>query len=149
MELELVSKRVVDGATLGDFYVDGEWVGFTLEDGPEGPEGKIDGKTRIPRGRYPIKFREVLSGKTKQYRNKAKYSSFFTWHLELQDVPNYEYVYIHAGNTPEHTLGCILVGYTQEWDKAFVGRSGDCFSAIYKRVQQALVDGDEVWITVQ
>ncbi|CAL9975597.1 hypothetical protein VPHK469_0006 [Vibrio phage K469] len=150
MEIEVVRKGVAGGtATLGDIYIDGAWMGFTLEDKAEGAEGKIGGVTRIPAGRYPIGFREVLSGKTKQYRAKDKYSSFFTWHIELKDVPNYQYVYIHAGNTPEHTEGCLLVGYTQEWGKPFIGRSGDCFSVIYKRIQTALLSGEEVWINIQ
>ncbi|CAL9955130.1 hypothetical protein VPHD528_0005 [Vibrio phage D528] len=150
MEVEIVRKGVAGGtATLGDIYIDGKWMGFTLEDKPEGDEGKVAGVTRIPAGRYPIGFREVLSGKTKQYRAKAKYADFFTWHLELKDVPNYLYVYIHAGNKPEHTDGCILVGYTQEWGKPFVGRSGDCFTAIYKCIQEALLRGEEVWINIQ
>ncbi|QZI90465.1 hypothetical protein MYOV003v1_p0141 [Vibrio phage 207E48.1] len=149
MEIEVVRKGVAGNATLGDIYIDGEWVGYTLEDKPEGAEGKVMHNTRIPAGRYPIDFRKVLSGKTEQYRAKAKYSEFFTWHLELQNVPNYEYVYIHAGNTPEHTSGCLLVGYTQEWGKPFIGRSGDCFVNVYKRIQDALLNGDDVWINIQ
>lgn len=148
MEIDVIRKGVTGGATLGDIFIDGAWYGFTLEDKPSTGE-KVHGETRIPSGRYPVVFREVLSGKTKQYRAKSKYKDFFTWHLMLKDVPEYEYVYIHAGNTPEHTLGCILVGYTQDFTKAFIGRSGDCFVELYKVIQQALESGEEVWINVQ
>lgn len=150
MELNVHRKQVADGtATLGDIFVNDAWYGFTLEDKPMGPNGKVSGETCIPSGRYRIMFREVMSGKTKQYREHKRYGEFFTWHLELQGVPGFDYVYIHAGNTPEHSEGCILVGYTQEYDKAFIGRSGDCFIALYKVVQEALENGEEVWINVQ
>lgn len=150
MEIDVVRKGIAAGvATLGDIYVDGVWYGYTLEDKAMGPNGKVKGETRIPSGRYPIKYREVMSGKTKQYREHERYGEFFTWHLELQDVPNFDYVYIHAGNKPEHSEGCLLVGFTQEYGKPFIGRSGDCFINLYQTIQEALDSGEEVWINIQ
>ena len=121
---------------------------FVLED--EGRTTKVRGETRIPAGRYQIKFRKVLSGMTKKYRSRF---SWFTWHLELQDVPGFKYVYIHIGNTDEHTDGCLLVANTCDLDpqngNGFIGDSTSCFKDIYQHVSKALKDGKQVFIEVK
>jgi hypothetical protein len=108
----------------------------TLEDPVR--EEKIPKVTAIPEGVYLLKWRKVLSGKTKQYR---KDHSWFNWHIELQDVENYKYVYIHKGNKPEDTDGCILVGSYSGND--FIYESRLSFSAFYKKLKPYLDKKDE------
>lgn len=66
---------------------------------------KVKGKTAIPRGRYRIQMRVSPSFKDKWYAKpfggKMPY---------LQDVPGFESVMLHPGNTPDQTSGCILPG---------------------------------------
>jgi hypothetical protein len=52
----------------------------------------------------------------------------------LFGVPGYpnDDILIHAGNFPENTTGCILVGHSQEFD--YVGESDVCFSDLMKRL---------------
>ncbi len=59
-------------------------------------EGKVDGKTAIPYGRYKV---------------VSYYSPKFDRIVPLlQSVKHFTAIEIHSGNTPEHTAGCILVG---------------------------------------
>lgn len=80
--------------------------GHTLED--EKRLIKVKGETRILAGIYELKLRKVLSTLTKKYR--GLYDYFFTWHIQIMDVPNFNYVYIHIGNDDEDTDACVLIG---------------------------------------
>jgi len=70
--------------------------------------------------------------------------------LHLQDVPNFTYILIHAGNTDEHTSGCLIVGETQQdldlSDDGFIGHSGVAYSKLYKKVAKELLLGKSVTI---
>ena len=65
--------------------------------------------------------------------------------LWVRDVPNFEYILIHTGNTDEHTAGCLLVGDTQK--DGFTGASTSAYKRIYPPIAEALESGDEVTIT--
>jgi len=135
-----------DTDTLGTVFLDGAFFCYSLEDAPS--QSKISGKTRIPSGTYEVKFRKVLSGKTKQYRKRY---SWFEWHLELQNVPNFKYVYIHIGNDHGDTDGCILVGNTannNSQEQGFIGSSTPIFNKLYNKVYLALTEGERVYITI-
>jgi hypothetical protein len=66
------------------------------------------------------------------------------------DVPNFEYILIHCGNTDEHTAGCLLLGDTQENNQikknGFVGHSTRAYFRIYPYILAALERGAEVTI---
>ena len=143
MQLKLQRFKHDVSTTLGVLSVDGKFHSFTLEDEPR--KIKIKGETRIPAGKYQIKFREVLSGKTKSYRKKF---DWFTWHLELQNVPDFEYVYIHIGNKEKDTDGCILVAETCDSKVMTIGRSTPAFRSLYQLVSEKLIEGEDVWIEV-
>jgi len=144
MELKLTRKAQIGDATIGNLTSDTGIKCFTLED--IGRDSKVHGQTRIPAGKYEVKFREVMSGKTTSYRKKYPW---FSWHLELQDVPGYQYVYIHVGNTATDTEGCILVGSSWDGKKPFVGASGVAFTVLYQAARKALESGEKVTIEVR
>jgi hypothetical protein len=71
--------------------------------------------------------------------------------LHLQDVPNFTYILIHAGNTDEHTSGCLIVGETQQdldiSDDGFIGHSGKAYKkTLCNKVAKELLLGKEVSI---
>lgn len=95
MELTLKRDILADGYTLGLLSVDGKPYCYTVEDKVR--EGvKIPGKTAIPYGRY-----KVIVNMSNRFKKLMPL---------LIDVPGFEGVRIHSGNTAEDTEGCIIVG---------------------------------------
>lgn len=93
---------------------------------------KIPGHTAIPEGTYPV----VLT-----------YSPRFKrWLPLLLSVPNFEGIRIHAGNYPDDTQGCILVGENKL--EGMVVDSRIWLGRLIKRITEAQEQGEAVWITI-
>lgn len=146
MNIELLRLDNNEKSARGAIYIDGVLQCWTIED-PIRKE-KIKAETGIPAGTYEIKFRdEPDSPKNQRYRNKY---DWFRWHLWLQNVPNYQYVYIHIGNTPEDSEGCILVAADWDWSrKNFIGNSTNTFKTLYLKVLAAMDRGEKVEIRIR
>lgn len=128
--LTLKRKWFTDESTVGELYLDGDYLCFTLEDTVR--EEKIPGETAIPEGRYEV----ILS-----------FSARFKAYLPLLiNVPNFEGVRIHPGNKAEDTEGCILVGDTR--GENFVGNSRTTFSFLLAKLESAVRHG-KVWIDIR
>lgn len=126
--------------TLGALFVDGDFECFTLEDvvreirGVPVENWKIAGKTAIPAG---------------VYRVGVTFSNRFQRMMPiLHDVPGFEGVRIHTGNTDEDTEGCILVG-TALAQGEMITHSRDAYLALYPKIVDALGNGDDVTIEIQ
>jgi hypothetical protein len=140
--------KTAKDSTVGKMKLPGTDVDiYVIED--EKRKQKVAGETRIPAGLYKVKKRKADSPLTLKYREI--YTDFFDYHLELQDVPDFKYVYIHHGNFEYNTDGCLLVnsGYYETEDGEYAGtRSRDAFRLVYKRISEMLNDGEEVFIEV-
>ena len=145
MKLTVVRTQFGTDATNGILLVDGVFECYTLEDQYQAV--KVMHETCIPEGTYDIKFRTVGSFSE---RYKKKYGNAHYGMLHLQDVPNFTYILIHAGNTDEHTSGCLIVGETQQdldlSDDGFIGHSGKAYLKLYNKVAKELLLGKEVTI---
>lgn len=130
-------------ATIGTLAIGGEVQCFTLEDMKQ--EVKVPGETRIPPGVYRIKLRTVG-------RLHEKYRDRYTFHagmLWLQDVPDFEWIYLHTGNVEEDTRGCPLVGQGATLSgRGAVHDSRSAYTALYPGVSKAILAGTEVYIGV-
>jgi|TARA_R110001606_G_scaffold14373_3_gene60818 hypothetical protein len=119
---------------------------YTLED--EHRDDKVAGETRIPSGTYKITLRTV-GGFHGRY--EKKYGEMHKGMLWVRDVPNFEYILIHTGNTDEHTAGCLLVGDSQQANfgssDGFVGSSTQAYKRIYPSIAKALEEKELVTIS--
>ena len=118
--MELTLKRIAlrSEYTIGKLYVDGEYVCDTIEDtvrdlDKDGKfangEVKIPGKTAIPYGRYEI----TMKVKSPKYSNFSKYSwakKYDGYLPRLLNVPHFDGVLIHVGNSALDSEACVLVG---------------------------------------
>jgi len=119
---------------------------YTLED--EYRDNKVYSETRIPAGIYEIRFRTVGGFHAKYSK---RFQDIHKGMLHVVDVPGFDYILIHCGNTDEHTAGCLLVGDTQNnnmvEEDGFIGRSTAAYKRIYPKIAKALEQGEEVTIT--
>jgi hypothetical protein len=140
--MKLILQRLSDNgtSTLGRLTADG-FQCVTLEDTFRAE--KVYGKTRIPAGRYEIKLRTAgrMHG---QYIKKLPNHVGMLW---LQDVPGFQYVYIHIGNEAADSSGCILVGTTVE-NEDFISESTVAYIKLYAIVVEALERDEEVIIDI-
>jgi hypothetical protein len=119
--MKLLLKRIhkTDVSTIGELYVDGIFQCYTLEDIER--DVKIKSETAIAKGKYKVMI--TLSNRFKKYMPL------------LLNVPNFEGVRIHSGNTNHDTEGCILVGQTRSKD--FIGQSRKAYDKLFKKLETA------------
>lgn len=142
MELKVKRVALKSTYTIGRLYVDGVYVCDTLEDAVR--DTKIYGKTAIPYGTYKITM-DVVSPKFKDRSWAKPYGGKLP---RLLDVPNYEGVLIHVGNTDADSSGCLLVG--QNKVKGQVVNSTQTFmSLMEKHLIPAKNRGEEITITIE
>jgi len=120
---------------------DGTHFCYTLEDqvrdlGVDGdkPENKVYGKTAIPAERYKI---------TITFSEKFQKDMLY-----VNDVPDFTGIRIHSGNDADDTLGCILVGHTNDTPTHIHGGSV-VLPILFKMVKDEIDAGNEVWLTIK
>lgn len=152
----LVERKWKKGTyTIGKLYIDGGFFSNTLEDKDRGLTNtmpfeeirkmKKAGETAIPTGTYKVRM-DIVS---------PKYSKS-SWYVKncngsrmprLDNVPGYDGVLIHPGNTPKDTLGCILVGKNDV--KGMVTKSKEYFLLLYNKMLAAYKKGEKIEITIK
>ena len=150
MELEVLRFSSQKDSTNGILFdVTGgkrQFLCYTLED--EFREDKVSGETRVPSGTYKVTLRTV-GGFHGRY--DKKYGEMHKGMLWVRDVPNFEYILIHTGNTDEHTAGCLLLGDSQQANfgnsDGFVGSSTQAYKRVYPSIAKALEENEKVTIT--
>jgi len=144
MELLLRRYKSDKDTTLGNLFIEGLYECKTLED--EYRKVKVMHETRIPSGRYQIKLQHngIMT---------SKYATLFPGihkgMLWLQNVPNFQYIYIHIGNDDDDTSGCILVGNKADEDTMRLVDSRNAYIRMYVKVANALINNEEVFITIK
>ena len=138
MKLLLERNSCGPTCTIGSLYVDGAFECYTCEDAQRGTdsatvkEWKVAGQTAIPYGTYNV----VITPSARFKRDLPL----------LENVPGFEGIRIHPGNTAEDTEGCLLVGNTK--GPTFVGESKAAFAKLFHQLRSAIDAGDTVTIEI-
>ena len=118
--MKLTLKRIAlrPTYTIGKLYIDDVYFCDTIEDTVrdinkngkfDNGEKKIHSKTAIPYGIYEIKW--TYSPRFKKYTP------------QLMNVPSFEGIRIHAGNTSADTEGCLILGENKQVGKVLNSRA--------------------------
>jgi len=116
---------------------------WTLENIPR--DTKVPGKTAIATGSYSVRFMKYNTPMQQQYKQKF---DFHVGMLELQNVPDFEQIYIHIGNYVKDTDGCILVGRGFNLDKNMLTDSTLAYVELYNLLSEALQNGESVVLEI-
>lgn len=107
---------------------------------------KVSGETRIPSGRYEIKLRTDGGMHT---RYSAQFPTKHKGMLWLQDVPNFNWIYLHYGNTDDNTDGCLLPNYIGDLKAMKGGNSMNAYLDLYAIILAQMDRGNRVFIVIK
>lgn len=139
--MKILVNRIWDNgtSTIGLLYINGKLEGVTCED--EKRAVKVKAETRIPEGVYKIGFRKEG---THHVDYLKKYPAIHKGMLHILDVPNFQYILIHIGNTEKDTEGCLLIGNKLVYS-GIIEESTAAYLRIYPIIASAL-EKEEVTI---
>ena len=154
--MKLTLKRRYKGAdyTIGSLYVDGQYFCDTLEDRDRGLTKdtppyiakfkKVFGKTAIPAGEYRV----TVAIFSPRFGSRSFYRKACGGRVpRLLDVPFFDGVLIHVGNTAADTDGCILVGENKV--KGQVVNSRETFKRLYPLLWAAYKRNETITIEIR
>ena len=134
--MKLILKRIAirQTYTIGKLYIDDVYFCDTIEDTVrdinkngkfDNGEKKVHSKTAIPYGNYEIKW--TYSPRFKKYTP------------QLMNVPSFEGIRIHAGNTSADTEGCLILGENKQVGKVLNSRA--TINKFYPIIKEACSKG--------
>ena len=125
LTIRILRKEFFPDTTIGETYVDGKRLGFCLEDtvrevlGRPVAEWKVKGQTAIPVGTYRVtlewspRFGRIMP--------------------QVHDVPGFEGVRIHGGNSHEDTEGCPLFAARRIGERVIQGSQEKALTAMIRK----------------
>lgn len=123
--IDITRKWETEHATMSEFSITGTQPGeissgyFLERPGPDTTKSGL--RKRIPVGTYHLKWQTVTN------LNGVRPHLPVPW-LYNSDVPDSRYIYIHNGNYPHNTDGCLLIGTSRAPD--MVGASVDALKRL-------------------
>lgn len=139
--------------TIGHLYLDDKYFCDTIEDRvrdlnrdgdlSDAGETKINGETAIQYGKYEV----TLKIKSPKFSSKPEYSWCSGYLPRLLNVKHFDGILIHAGNTAQHSYGCILVGENKVVGKVL--NSMETLKKLYTILKEASDKRERIWITIE
>lgn len=153
--MKVLVKRIAKKETycIGKLYIDGEYICDTIEDKDRGlkkemplseiKEKKVYGKTAIPTGLYDLTL-NVVSPRlgSKPYFQKVCNGKV----PRILNVPGFDGVLLHPGNTEEDSYGCLILGLNKAVGKVLESRA--TFEKVYKILKKGNDKGEEITIEI-
>ena len=140
IQLKRIAKK--ETYTIGKLYLDGVYFCDTIEDKDCGlnqtmsindiKKKKVHGETAIPTGTYKLVI---------DYSNRFKKNM-----AHILNVPGYEGIRIHTGNTANDSLGCIIVGKNKAVGKVLESKL--IYNKLFPILEKAYKEG-KINITIQ
>lgn len=153
--MKLLLKRIAkrDSYTIGKLYIDNQYFCDTIEDKDRGlskdtpleqiMKKKVMHKTAIPTGTYDITMNII----SPRFSRRQFYQNLCKGRVpRLLNVPGFDGILIHVGNTANDSSGCILVGKNSQVGKVL--NSTATFTKLYNILDKANRAGDKITITI-
>lgn len=147
--LKLTRKYKGPNYTIGSLYINNKYFCDTLEDVDRGLDykmtlseiksKKIQDQTAIPTGVFKVSLHEI----SLRFKNRPWAIKYDGKIPRLIDVPGFDGVLIHPGNTSSDTSGCILVGQNK-----IKGKVVNSVSTFDKLMNELLKDNDNIVLTI-
>ena len=137
MRLELARSTFGENTTVGDLFIDGVWQAFSLEDRVRPAGVKVPGETAIPEGTYPL-----IISMSPRFKRRLPL---------LVNVPGFDGIRIHPGNSHKDTEGCILVGegVNQFSSEPMLTKSVSAFNSLFEKLEEAIEAGESITVYVR
>lgn len=131
--------------TIGKLYIDGKYFCDTIEDTVRdlhrtNGKAKIYAKTAIPEGTYKVTM-DVVSPK---FRNANWAKPYGGKVPRLLNVPYFEGILIHVGNTERNSAGCIIIGQNK-----IKGQVINSVQTFHNLMKELLKDKNNITIEIQ
>ncbi len=133
MNLTLKRRFLGETYTIGSLFINGEYFSDTLEDRVRPKGVKVKNETAIPYGTY-----DVIVNMSPKFRRELP---------RLLNVPGFDGILIHRGNTIKDTSGCILPGENRI--KGQVVNSTPYEQELVIQMKKALNKGEKISITIE
>lgn len=130
--LQVSRKIYTDKSTIGDIYFDGEFICSSLEDTIRNV--KVAKHTAIPAGNYELVLRQ-----SPRYKRMMPY---------ILDVPFFEGIMIHWGNSDLSTEGCILTGLYDPSKPDWIASSRKSFDELYAKIEKSFNDKEKIEVVI-
>lgn len=140
--MKLTVKRIRQGnnSTLSEIYLNEKFFCYGLEDLVR--DEKIRGATAIPAGTYSLRLNTYGAMNA---RYKRRFPAMHRGMIEISNIPNFSYVYIHIGNNFGDTAGCLLVGDSYRYDDDgdyILLKSAKAYRRVYAMLVDAVAEGE-------